>query len=86
MWKALAGAAKQASHRPTAYGSAASRAFPGVPAVRPYVPIVSPNTVSAQRSVGEFASTGDRTSAMQDRLKVAETRSASGPSDAGVQT
>lgn len=55
-------------------------------AVRPYVPVVSPNSVSSQRSVGEIASNGDRTSAMQDRLNVVETRSASGPSDAGVQT
>lgn len=86
MCETPAGVANETTDRPTVCGSAANRAFPGVSAVRPYVPMICPNSVSSQRSVGEIASTGDRTSAMQDRLKVAETRSASGPSDAGVQT
>lgn len=40
-------------------------------AVRPYSPLIRVNTVGSQRGVGEDASSGDRTSAMQRIQKVA---------------
>jgi len=42
--------------------------------------------VLSRRGVGESAPSGDRTAAMQHRLKAAEARSVSGPTDSGVLT